>query len=207
MKITEKEIKNITTHLAGNEKTPQKVILLLHGRGGTGKDMMNLVKHFYNKNNLYVALSAPNRQWYPESFLQPISTNQPELNKSMKIVNDFVKKYFSKTGYENLYFVGFSQGACLSTQYIATNSRKYGGVFALSGGLIGQQIPLFEGDLEKTHVFLGCSDVDPYIPKGRVDKTAKVMKSLNAKVDKRIYKGMGHTINQEELDEMKKYIG
>lgn len=206
MNTRKEQIKNVETHIAGNEKNPQKVIILLHGRGGSGKDMMNLVKHFYNEKNLYVAPSAPNRQWYPESFLQPISTNQPHLNKSLQIVNDYVKKYFSKSGYENLYLVGFSQGACLSTQYVASNPRKYGGVFALSGGLIGREIPSFSGDLQNTLVFLGCSNVDRYIPKGRVDETAKIMKSLNANVDKRIYPGMAHTINQEELDEMKKHI-
>ncbi|MEO1286588.1 MAG: dienelactone hydrolase family protein, partial [Chloroflexota bacterium] len=103
---------------------------------------------------------------------------------------------------EKTVILGFSQGACLATEVAARNPKTYGGVVALSGGLIGAEGELkgYQGSLDGTPVFLGCSDVDFHIPVERVHETRDIMTKLGATVDERIYEGMGHTINQDEID-------
>lgn len=103
---------------------------------------------------------------------------------------------------ERVMILGFSQGACLASEYIARNPRRYGGLAVLSGGLIGESVDQddYQGDLDGTPVFLGCSDVDPHIPEERVHKSAGIFEQLNGDVTKRLYEGMGHGINQDEID-------
>jgi predicted esterase len=103
---------------------------------------------------------------------------------------------------ERIVLLGFSQGACLSLEFAARNARRFGGVVALSGGLIGPPgTPRdYSGDFAGTPAFLGCSDVDPHIPKERVDESAEVLRRMGAQVTERIYPGMGHTVNEDELD-------
>jgi phospholipase/carboxylesterase len=98
--------------------------------------------------------------------------------------------------------LGFSQGACLALEHAARNGRRLGGVVGLSGGLIGPPGTRWEypATLDGTPVFLGCSDVDVHIPKGRVDESAAVLGRLGAEVTERIYPGMDHTVNQDEVD-------
>ena len=106
---------------------------------------------------------------------------------------------------EKTMLLGFSQGACLSIEFVARNARRYGGVAGLSGGLIGPEgTPRdYAGSLDDTPIFLGCSDVDFHIPKERVHETAKVLSDMGAEVTERLYRGMGHTINQDEIDFVK----
>jgi phospholipase/carboxylesterase len=103
---------------------------------------------------------------------------------------------------ERVMLLGFSQGACLSLEFSARAARRDGGVAGLSGGLIGPDgTPRnYSGSLAGTPVFLGCSDVDPHIPAARVVETATVLRRLGAEVTMRLYPGMGHTINEDELE-------
>jgi phospholipase/carboxylesterase len=129
--------------------------------------------------------------------------NEPDLSSALAVIDSIIEmveqKGFSS---EQIYLLGFSQGACLSLEFAARNPKKYGGIFGLSGGLIGDRINLqsYIGDLQQTEVFLGCSDIDPHIPLKRVNETEEVFKKLNANVKKRIYKGMPHTVNRDEID-------
>jgi len=102
---------------------------------------------------------------------------------------------------DKIALLGFSQGACLTTEYVARHPRRYGAVIAFTGGLIG---PVgtprdYAGSLAGTSVFLGTSDPDPHVPFERVQETAAVFKRMGADVDARRYPGMPHTINEEEL--------
>lgn len=178
-------------------------MIMLHGRGGSADDIIAMSNHFSATDVTYFAPQAQNFTWYPNRFIMPRASNEPYLTSALRIITDLVT-HITQSGIptEKIMFVGFSQGACLASEYVARNPKRYGALFALSGGLIGAEGELtgYEGSLNSTHAFFGCSDIDDHIPVGRVHETADVFASLGALVTKRIYPGMGHIINQDELD-------
>ena len=164
---------------------------------------MGLAEVLAQPNFAYLAPQAAGNTWYPYSFLAPIANNEPGITSGIAALGAVVEKVVEAgLGYERIVIGGFSQGACLATEFVARNARRYGGVLGFSGGLIGPDGTLrdYPGSLEDTPVFLGCSDIDPHIPKERVDLTAQVLADLDGQVTKRLYPGMGHTINQDEID-------
>jgi predicted esterase len=180
-----------------------QAIVMVHGRGGTGEDIMNSLSKALHLNDFYiVAPDAEHQSWYPYSFLEPKSKNEPYLTNSLNLLKDIVDNLV-KTGYptEAIYLLGFSQGACLTLEFAAQHARRYGGVFALSGGLIGDELNVsdYTGNFEGTPVFLGCSDIDSHIPLGRVKDSTELLLDRGATVYEKIYPGMGHTINQDEI--------
>lgn len=181
----------------------QSAVILLHGRGASARDILTLSMEWDVPEIAYMAPEAKGYQWYPYSFLVPIEQNEPYLSSALVLVDTLVE-HVLETGLpsQNLFIGGFSQGACLALEYVARNPRQYAGVLAFSGGVIGPDgSPRdYIGSLEGTPILLGCSDVDPHIPLARVEETADVMAQLGGKVDKRIYPGMGHTVNRDELD-------
>jgi predicted esterase len=96
----------------------------------------------------------------------------------------------------------------LTTEFAARNARRYGAVIGLSGGLIGPDgTPRdYPGSFDGTPVFLGCSDIDPHIPKERVIETADVFKRMGAGVTMRLYPGMPHTVSEDELEEVRSIV-
>ncbi|MCC6905865.1 MAG: dienelactone hydrolase family protein, partial [Anaerolineae bacterium] len=152
---------------------------------------------------VYLAPQAAGNTWYPYSFLYPIEQNQPGLDSGLLTIADLLTG-LERRGLpaERVMLLGFSQGACLAQEFAARNARRYGGIVGLSGGVIGPDgTPRhYPGSLAGTPVLIGCSDIDPHIPLRRVEETAEVFTRLGAQVDKRIYPGMGHTVNQDEVD-------
>lgn len=193
---------------AGNENA-ETAGVLIHGRGATAKSILGLKNRIENKNIYFIAPQAETREWYPNSFLNPIEENQPELNQALNTVKECIRSLEEK-GFEkeDIFLLGFSQGACLATEYAARNPSKFKAVIGLSGGLIGPEGTEFSysGSLESTPVFLGCSENDPHIPKTRVDETAEALEDLNAEVEKRIYEGSFHGIIEDEVDWINKRI-
>lgn len=179
------------------------VMIMIHGRGATAEDILSLSAEFNFDGVACLAPQAKDNTWYPFSFLNPIEMNEPGITSGLALIDSIVYMLLQK-GFtsEQIYLLGFSQGACLGLEYVARNPKKYGGVFGLSGGLIGDKVvpQNYFGNLQRTEVFLGCSDVDPHIPLQRVDETAEIFKKLGANVTKRIYKGMAHTVNKDEID-------
>ena len=184
----------------------KSVMIMIHGRGATAEDILSLSAEFNFDGVAYLAPQAKGNTWYPYSFLSPIEMNEPGITSGLALIDSIVEMLLQK-GFtsEPISLLGFSQGACLSLEYAARNPKKFGGVFGLSGGVIGETITreTYSGNLEGTEIFLGCSDVDPHIPLERVDETEEVFKNLRAKVTKRIYEGMDHTVNQDEIDFVK----
>lgn len=177
-------------------------LLLVHGRGASVDDMRGLAGELVFPQLMYIAPAAANRTWYPYSFLEPVSRNEPSLSSALRLVGRALEKATSAgLAWDRIVLLGFSQGACLTLEFTARNARHYGGIVGLSGGLIGPEgTPRdYPAQLDGTPVFLGCSDVDPHIPKRRVDETAAVLERLGGRVTKRIYPGMGHTVNGDEL--------
>lgn len=181
-------------------------MILIHGRGASAQNMMLFTNEFEREDIHYRALQASGHSWYPRSFLAPKKMNQPGISSGLQAVHDQIAILNSEgIPTQKIVLLGFSQGACLTTEFAARHPQYYGGIIGLSGGLIGEEVhpENYSGSLEGTPVFLGCSDRDPHIPKERVDITERVFKQLNADVTKRIYEGMGHTVNQDEIKEVK----
>jgi len=177
-------------------------MIMVHGRGATAESMFSLADEFAQPDFHYVAPQAQNHTWYPYSFLQPKENNQPGLSSGLQRIYDLMEDINSAgIPAEKIILLGFSQGGCLATEFAARHPQKLGGVVGLSGGLIGPVIEtsLYSGSMEQTPVFLGCSNVDPHIPKERVDETEAVFEKLNANVTKSIYPGMPHTVNEDEI--------
>lgn len=177
-------------------------MVMIHGRGATAQSMFPLADEFVQPDFHYKAPQAHNHTWYPHSFLAPREQNQPGISSGIQVLHNVLKGIMAAgIPSEKIMLLGFSQGACLTTEFAARHPQRLGGVVAFSGGLIGPGIDEsnYTGSMEQTPVFLGCSDVDPHIPKERVDKTEEIFGKLNANVTKRIYEGMGHTINEDEI--------
>jgi predicted esterase len=177
-------------------------MIMIHGRGASAQDILSLAYELDLSDMAYIAPQANGNTWYPHSFLNPIEMNEPGLTSGLAVIDSIVEMILQKGfSYEQIYLLGFSQGACLSLEYAARNPKKFGGVFGLSGGLIGESIirQNYAGNLDETEVFLGCSDIDPHIPLKRIDETEDIFKTLNANVTKRIYSGMAHTVNEDEM--------
>ena len=181
-------------------------VVLVHGRGATAQDILTLAPVLEHSTFAYVAPQAAAYSWYPYSFLSPITRNEPGITSGLAVLRDLLA-YLETNGIPaaRTLLVGFSQGACLALEFAARFARRYGGVAGLSGGLIGPEGVLREatGTLAGTPVFLGCSDVDPHIPKARVLHSADVLAGLGANVSTRLYAGMGHTINEDEVEALR----
>jgi phospholipase/carboxylesterase len=177
-------------------------LVAVHGRGATAESIVDMTGRLHRDGLAVLAPQAADNTWYPHSFLEPVEKNEPGRSSGLEAVDNAVRTATDAgVPVENVLVLGFSQGACLASEYVARNPRRYGGAVAFSGGLIGQSIDPedYEGDLDGTPYFVGCSDVDPHIPVERVDITVKTFEGLNADVEQRIYEGMGHGVNEDEM--------
>lgn len=184
-------------------------LVLLHGRGASAHSILNLERFLSLSELAYLAPQAADNTWWPARFLDPLELNEAWLSSALQVVDDLVQRIL-EAGIPpgRIFLGGFSQGAILATEYVARHARRYGGLFVLSGGLFGPPgTPRnYPGDLEGTPVFIGCSDVDPHIPLWRVEETASVLAQSGGTVIKKIYPGMGHLINEDEIQAVQQII-
>ena len=185
-------------------------MIMIHGRGATAESILTLSSEFDAPGLAYLAPQAANNTWYPYSFLSPLSQNEPFLSSALATLDALVT-HAGAAGIppEKMVLLGFSQGACLASEYVARHPARYGGLVAFSGGLIGPAgTPRnYQGSLEGLPVFLGCSDADPHSPAERVQETEQVLQKMGAAVTMRLYPGMGHTVNQDEIDFVQQLLG
>jgi predicted esterase len=178
-------------------------VIMLHGRGASAESILELADPLATSGVAFLAPQAARGTWYPYRFIEPLEKNEPWLSSALATVGGALERV-QATGIpaERTVLLGFSQGACLAIEFSARNARRYGGVVGLSGGLIGPPGTRWDYPvtLDRTPVFLGCSDVDFHIPKERVEESAEVLRRLGADVTTRLYPRMGHTINQDEID-------
>lgn len=185
------------------------VALLLHGRGGSPRGMLALADEARVPDVAFVAPQAAGHTWYPERFLAPLDRNEPWLGSALELLDDVLTEVAGAgLSRERTVLIGFSQGACLALEYAARRGGRYGGIAALSGGLIGPPGRSWDygSSLVGTPVFLGCSDRDPHIPEERVHESGRVLESLGADVRVEIYPGLGHTVNGEEIEAVREML-
>lgn len=199
------------------QKEADAAVILVHGRGASAGSILQFAEEFHTpetapdpaqgaaKRIAHLAPQAAGNAWYPYSFLAPIEQNEPGLSSGLAVIGQLIDELEADgIPASRIVLLGFSQGACLVGEFAARNARRYGGVVMLSGGLIGRGgEDLFSyasgSPLETTPVFLGCSDIDAHIPLERVQASSMVFRRLGAEVTERIYPGMGHTVNMDEI--------
>ncbi len=178
------------------------VAILLHGRGASAEDILDLAGQFSARDIAYAAPQAAGATWYPYPFLAPLAQNEPWLGSALRVVAGLVEAAGRHdVPPERLVVMGFSQGACLALEFAARHAKRYCAVAAFTGGLIGPPgTPRdYAGDFDGTPVFIVCSDVDPHVPLERVRESTAVLRQMGASVDERIYPRMGHTIVADEI--------
>jgi predicted esterase len=184
-------------------------MILLHGRGATAPSILELAQVLHHEDLAYLAPQAAGNTWYPHSFLNPIEENEPGLSSGIRAIDEVLAQVeMAGIPAEKVIISGFSQGACLASEFVARNARRYGGLLVFSGGLIGPPgTPRnYAGSLDGTPVFLGCSTADFHIPEERVHESAAIFEQMEAEVTKRLYPNMGHTIIQDEIEEAQKIL-
>ena len=180
----------------------KKAIIMLHGRGASASSMISLKDHLELDGYAIYAPQANQHSWYPYSFMAPVQNNQPALDSALEVIDELVEDLKQKgIAQENIYFLGFSQGACLTLEYTGRNAGRYGGIIAFTGGLIGEELVKenYKGDFNNTPVLVTTGDPDPHVPVSRVNDSVEILKELNAGVTLKIYKGRQHTISHEEI--------
>lgn len=188
----------------------KSLVVLLHGRNAAPENILDLVPRLARSQFQYVAPAAPNRTWYPYSFMADIEKNEPFLSNSLAQVEQVVTDAeASGVPRDRIVLLGFSQGACLATEFMIRNASRFGGLIAFSGGAIGPPGTTWDesGNFDGTPMFFGCSDVDAHVPEARVRESAAVCERMGAKVTTTIYPGMGHLVNDDEIAHAQGLLG
>lgn len=179
-----------------------KVLIMVHGRGARAEHMIPLRQFLAVKGAAVFAPQAPGDIWYPYSFLEPQELNQPALDNALRIIDSLVNDIAADgIPVKNIYFLGFSQGACLILEYATRNARRYGGIVAFTGGLIGKELVMenYKGDFKETPVLITTGYTDTHVPLTRVKESGGVMQKMNAVIKIMAYPNKQHAITDEEI--------
>lgn len=196
---------------AGSSITTAKAaIIMIHGRNAAPENILDLLPVLDRPEFAAFAPAAEGGAWYPYSFMADREKNEPGITNGLALISDLVREIEAAgiTSHK-IMLLGFSQGACLTSEFAIRNPRRYGGVMVLSGGVIGPPGTTWEdvsGSLNGTPVFLGCSDVDSHIPATRVLESEAVFNALNARVTRKLFPGMGHLVNKDEIENVQRVM-
>ncbi|MGE3887518.1 MAG: alpha/beta hydrolase [Vicinamibacterales bacterium] len=177
-------------------------VIMVHGRNAGPENILDLVPRLARPAVTYLAPAAANRSWYPHSFMADIASNEPGISSGIAVLTSLVARVEAAgVPRDHVVILGFSQGACLATEFAVRHASRFGGVVAFSGGAIGPPGTTWDesGRFDGTPVFFGCSDVDSHVPASRVIESAELCARMGAAVTKRIYPGMGHLVNDDEI--------
>jgi phospholipase/carboxylesterase len=177
-------------------------VILLHGRGASAEDILDLASEIYDKRLAYLAPQAAGNEWYPSSFMAPIERNEPWLSSALAKVGTIVQQALDAgLSRDHIFLCGFSQGACLSSEFVARNPARYGGLIAFTGGLIGPQGANLhhDGDLGAMPALFSSGDPDPHVPWSRVLESAQQFTAMGATVKTQRYPGRPHTVFPQEI--------
>ena len=200
--------KNIQT--AGKSlQEANKVLIMIHGRGADARDILGIASHLNVQEYALFAPEATNNTWYPYSFMAQPEQNEPWLSSTLNLLKETVHGAMEQgISANNIYFLGFSQGACLALEFVARNAERYGGVVALTGGLIGDKIDPdnYSGNFGGTPIFMGTGNPDPHVPIQRVRESAKILEKMNAEVHLKVYDGKAHSVSQDEIEKANRLV-
>ena len=200
--------KNIQT--AGKSlQEANKVLIMIHGRGADARDILGIASHLNVQEYALFAPEATNNTWYPYSFMAQPEQNEPWLSSTLNLLKETVHGAMEQgISANNIYFLGFSQGACLALEFVARNAERYGGVVALTGGLIGDKIDPdnYSGNFGGTPIFMGTGNPDPHVPIQRVRESAKILEKMNAEVHLKVYDGKAHSVSQDEIEKENRLV-
>jgi phospholipase/carboxylesterase len=177
-------------------------VILLHGRGASAEDILGLATEMYDERLAYFAPQAAGHSWYPNSFLAPLEKNEPWLSSALAKVGAIVQQAVAGgVSRDRIFLCGFSQGACLSSEFVARNPTRYGGLIAFTGGLIGPPDADLhhEGDLGGMPALFSSGDPDPHVPWSRVLESAEQLTAMGAEVKTQRYPGRPHTVLPQEI--------
>ena len=184
-------------------------IILLHGRGGSAQDVLGLGAAIAPPGFALLAPQAAGHTWYPYSFLAPRVQNEPGLSSALgRVAAALELATGSGLSTDKVAICGFSQGACLATEFVGRHPRRYAALLAFTGGLIGppdEPISL-TGNLQQTPVLLSSGDPDAHVPWIRVLQTAGLLAGIGGVVETRRYQGRPHTVLQEEVLDAKQLL-
>ena len=186
------------------------VAVMLHGRGRDTADILGVAGRIGEESFAYLAPAARDNSWYPYSFLEPVEKNGPYLSRALEVCEGLVNGLSEKgIPRRRIVLAGFSQGACLAAEYAVRHADRYGGILLFTGGLIGPPGTSWEheGSFDGTPVFLGTSDVDEFVPGERVRESADVFERMGADVTLRVYPGMDHLVNDDEITAAREILG
>jgi len=187
----------------------KKALIMLHGRGATAQDILSLRPYLFVDEFYVVAPQATNYTWYPYSFLSPLEQNEPWLTSAIDLIGEIVKE-INKAGIDskNIFLLGFSQGACLTLEFATRHAQKWGGIVALTGGLIGEKIheEHYKGNFQGTKILMTNSPNDPHVPLHRSNESKSFLEKSGAEVSLEIYPNRPHTILANELDKAKELL-
>jgi phospholipase/carboxylesterase len=197
-------------HAGAPLDTARAVMIMVHGRNAAPENILELTDVLDRPEFAYVGPAAAGGTWYPYSFMAPREQNEPGISSGLAVIESLVTTLLAR-GFaaERIMLLGFSQGACLTSEFSIRHPRRYGGVMALSGGLIGPPGTTWDDvttSLDGTPVFLGCSDVDPHIPAERVRESEAVFRRLGAAVTRKLYPGMGHIVSGDEIENVQRVM-
>ncbi|EHQ24435.1 alpha/beta hydrolase [Mucilaginibacter paludis] len=184
-------------------------LVMLHGRGASAQDIISLSRSLNVSQMAIYAPQATNSSWYPYSFMVPQDQNQPALDSALAVIGELVDDILSAgIPADKIYFAGFSQGACLTLEFIARHAQQYGGAVAFTGGLIGKELETgnYKGDFNNTPVLITTGDPDPHVPVSRVQQSVETLKAMGADVTSKVYPGRPHTILADEIKLANQYI-
>lgn len=177
-------------------------MLLLHGRGGLAADIMGLGREIAGPEIALIAPEAEGNTWYPYSFLAPVAQNEPWLSSALRLIERLVRRCVAEgVAAEQVLLCGFSQGACLATEFVARYPRRYGALIAFTGGMIGPPGSDFrhEGKLNGMPALLSSGDPDPHVPWARVEESAALLEAMGAAVEMRRWPARPHTVLPQEV--------
>lgn len=198
--------------VAGNTDNPSRALILLHGRGASAENIIQLTDQLtLSDDYIIIAPQAVDHSWYPQRFIVPTEDNQPYLDSALEriytIISELNGQFNINTS--SITLAGFSQGACLVAEYLKRYPARYQGAAIYSGGLIGsddEASAAYAGESEQTPIYLGCDEADFHIPKERVERSAEIFIDHDASVTCRLYKNLGHTIHPEGIAFLNKVI-
>lgn len=188
--------------------TANKAFIMIHGRGGSAENIISFADYFADKSFYLAAPKATKNSWYPNSFMESESSNEPWLSSAIELLDQLVQNIKEHIPSDRIYWLGFSQGACLTLEYTARNAERYGGIIGLTGGLIGKEIDAekYKGTFKGTPIYISNGDTDPHVPLERTNTTESILKAMGANVKTQIFPGRPHTIVMEEIQSVRNFI-